>query len=70
MFRCLFMEVQLNARCEVQMTMCLLVRCQQIVVEHDLMAEWSRAVQLSSCCRSPLPGFESRPGNVRKLLVT
>ena len=37
-----------------------------------LMAVWSKALPLTAVasCLSPLPGFESRPGHVRKLPVT
>ena len=34
------------------------------------MAVWSEASPLTVRCHSPLPGFESRPGHVRKLPVT
>ena len=35
-----------------------------------LMAVWSKVSPVTACCLSPLPGFESRPGHVRKLPVT
>ena len=35
-----------------------------------LTAVWSKAPPLTARCLSPLPGFESRPGHVRKLPVT
>ena len=35
-----------------------------------LMAVWSKAPPLTARCLSPLPGFKSRPGYLRKLLVT
>ena len=35
-----------------------------------LMAVWSKAPPLTARCLSPLPGFEYRPGHVRKLPVT
>ena len=31
---------------------------------------WSKALPLTACYLLPLPGFESRPGQVRKLPVT
>ena len=34
------------------------------------MAVWSKAPPLITHCLSPLPGYESRPGHVRKLPVT
>ena len=34
------------------------------------MAVWSKAPPLTAHCLSPLPGFKSRPGHVRKLPVT
>ena len=36
------------------------------------MAVWSKVLPLTAMasCLSPLPGFESRPGHVRKLPVT
>ena len=30
------------------------------------MAIWSKALPLAASCLSPLPGFEPRPGQVRK----
>ena len=35
-----------------------------------LTAGWSKAPPLTARCLSTLPGFESRPGHVRKLPVT
>ena len=35
-----------------------------------LTAVWSKALPLTARCLSPLPGFESQPGHVRKLPVT
>ena len=35
-----------------------------------LMAVWSKVPLLTARCPSPLPGFESRPGHVRKFPVT
>ena len=35
-----------------------------------LTAVWSKAPPLIARCLSPLPGFESQPGHVGKLLVT
>ena len=34
------------------------------------MAMWSKVLLLTVCCLSPLPGFESQLGHVRKLPVT
>ena len=31
---------------------------------------WSKAMPLTASCLSPLPGFESQPGHVRKNSVT
>ena len=31
---------------------------------------WSKALPLTASCLSPMPGFESLPGQVRKLPVT
>ena len=33
----------------------------------SLMDEWSKELPLTASCLSPLPGFESRPGHVRRL---
>ena len=35
-----------------------------------LMAQWSKTLPLTATCLSPLSGFESHPGHVRKLPVT
>ena len=35
-----------------------------------LVALWSKALPQTASCLSALPGFEFRPGHVRKLLVT
>ena len=35
-----------------------------------LTAVWSKVLPLTAHCLSPLPGFESWPGHVRKLPVT
>ena len=35
-----------------------------------LMAVWSKAPPLTARCLSPLLGFKSRPGHVRRLPVT
>ena len=35
-----------------------------------LTAVWSKAPPLTARCLSPLPGFEYRPGHVKKLPVT
>ena len=34
------------------------------------MAVWSKILQLTASCLSPLPGFEPQSGQVRKLPVT
>ena len=41
-----------------------------LIVGPALTAVWSKAPPLTVRCLSPLPGFESRPGHVRKLPVT
>ena len=35
-----------------------------------LMAVWSKVLPLTASCPSTLPGFESLPGQVRKLPMT
>ena len=37
---------------------------------HRNTAVWSKVPPLTACCLSPLPGFESQLGHVRKLPVT
>ena len=39
------------------------------IVGPALTAVWPKASSLTARCLSPLPGFESRPGHVRKLPV-
>ena len=39
-------------------------------LETTSMAVWSKALPLTASSLSPLPGFEFRPGHVRKLSVT
>ena len=34
------------------------------------MAVWSRMLPLTARCLSPLPGYQSQPGHVRKFPVT
>ena len=41
-----------------------------VLLGTTLMAVWFKALPLTASCLSPLPGFESWPGYVRKLPVT
>ena len=43
--------------------------CFQVTSRPALMAVWSQAPPLTADCLSPLAGFESRPGLVRRLPV-